>query len=168
MRKMGRTKSGGLRFCADRAGRRDLGPGSKVFSCGRWDLNPHGIATTRSLVLLVCQFRHFRKKKIFRPFFMQEKGLEPSLYCYNRHLKPARLPIPPFLRANSILLDFGTIVNTIFEFFSYFFLVQKNPRKYGIFAATSNNTALQKSTLPRECASRGAFLLYGKGFHTFV
>ncbi len=28
--------------------------------CGRWDLNPHGIAATRSLVLLVCQFRHFR------------------------------------------------------------------------------------------------------------
>ena len=28
---------------------------------------------------------------------MQEKGLEPSLYCYNRHLKPARLPIPPLL-----------------------------------------------------------------------
>ena len=30
------------------------------FSCGRWDLNPHGLAVTRSLVLLVCQFRHFR------------------------------------------------------------------------------------------------------------
>ena len=28
--------------------------------CGRWDLNPHGVPTTRSLVLLVCQFRHFR------------------------------------------------------------------------------------------------------------
>ena len=28
--------------------------------CGRWDLNPHDIAATRSLVLLVCQFRHFR------------------------------------------------------------------------------------------------------------
>ena len=28
---------------------------------------------------------------------MQEKGLEPSRYCYHRHLKPARLPIPPFL-----------------------------------------------------------------------
>ncbi len=28
--------------------------------CGRWDLNPHDIAVTRSLVLLVCQFRHFR------------------------------------------------------------------------------------------------------------
>ena len=31
-----------------------------LFSCGRWDLNPHGVTTTRSLVLLVCQFRHFR------------------------------------------------------------------------------------------------------------
>ena len=29
-------------------------------SCGRWDLNPHDVTTTRSLVLLVCQFRHFR------------------------------------------------------------------------------------------------------------
>ena len=31
-----------------------------VTECGRWDLNPHDIAITRSLVLLVCQFRHFR------------------------------------------------------------------------------------------------------------
>ena len=28
---------------------------------------------------------------------VQEKGLEPSQYCYYRHLKPARLPIPPSL-----------------------------------------------------------------------
>ena len=28
--------------------------------CGRWDLNPHDVSITRSLVLLVCQFRHFR------------------------------------------------------------------------------------------------------------
>ena len=28
--------------------------------CGGWDLNPHEIAPTRSLVLLVCQFRHLR------------------------------------------------------------------------------------------------------------
>ena len=34
---------------------------------------------------------------------MQKKGLEPSLYCYNRHLKPARLPIPPLLRTEQIL-----------------------------------------------------------------
>ena len=33
-----------------------------------------------------------RGKKI-----MQEAGLEPARYCYHRHLKPARLPIPPFL-----------------------------------------------------------------------
>ena len=24
-------------------------------------------------------------------------GLEPTRYCYHRHLKPARLPIPPLL-----------------------------------------------------------------------
>ncbi len=29
---------------------------------------------------------------------MQEKGLEPSRHCCHRHLKPARLPIPPFLQ----------------------------------------------------------------------
>ena len=33
--------------------------------CGRWDLNPHDIAATRSLVLLVCQFRHFRSLHFF-------------------------------------------------------------------------------------------------------
>ena len=29
-------------------------------SCGRWDLNPHEHTPTRSLVLPVCQFQHFR------------------------------------------------------------------------------------------------------------
>ena len=33
-------------------------------NCGRWDLNPHDIAITRSLVLLVCQFRHFRIRRL--------------------------------------------------------------------------------------------------------
>ena len=37
---------------------------------------------------------------------MQEMGLETTRYCYDRHLKPARLPIPPLLRANSILSVF--------------------------------------------------------------
>ncbi len=36
-------------------------------------------------------------------YLVQKKGLEPSLYCYNRHLKPARLPIPPLLRTEQIL-----------------------------------------------------------------
>ncbi len=34
---------------------------------------------------------------------MQEMGLEPTRYCYHRHLKPARLPIPPLLRTNRII-----------------------------------------------------------------
>ena len=34
--------------------------------CGRWDLNPHDVTTTRSLVLLVCQFRHFRVSGVSR------------------------------------------------------------------------------------------------------
>ena len=32
----------------------------RIIQCGRWDLNPHDVSITRSLVLLVCQFRHFR------------------------------------------------------------------------------------------------------------
>ena len=35
---------------------------------------------------------------IFKQKKMQEMGLEPTRYCYHRHLKPARLPIPPLLR----------------------------------------------------------------------
>ncbi len=34
---------------------------------------------------------------------MQEKGLEPSWYCYHTDLNRARLPIPPFLHAKIIL-----------------------------------------------------------------
>ena len=34
-----------------------------ILLCGRWDLNPHGTNATRSLVLLVCQFRHFRRPR---------------------------------------------------------------------------------------------------------
>ena len=50
---------------------------------------------------------------------MQEKGLEPSLYCYNRHLKPARLPIPPLLHRGIsadllILPSFSAFVNRFF------------------------------------------------------
>ena len=35
--------------------------------------------------------------KASRKKIMQEMGLEPTRYCYHRHLKPARLPIPPLL-----------------------------------------------------------------------
>ncbi|MGN0389808.1 MAG: hypothetical protein ACI4L2_03260, partial [Wujia sp.] len=38
--------------------------------------------------------------------------LEPTRYCYHRHLKPARLPIPPLpLAAFRIISFIGVIVN---------------------------------------------------------
>ena len=49
---------------------------------------------------------------------MQEMGLEPTRYCYHRHLKPARLPIPPLLRTSVILHGFTFSVNHFFKFFS--------------------------------------------------
>ena len=39
----------------------------KKKKCGRRDLNPHGIATTGTWSLRVCQFRHFRITAIFIP-----------------------------------------------------------------------------------------------------
>ena len=61
--------------------------------CGRWDLNPHDHTTTRSLVLPVCQFQHFRIYYLYcMNTVMQEKGLEPSRYCYHMDLNHARLP----------------------------------------------------------------------------
>ena len=88
-----------------------------ISRCGKWDLNPHDLAATRTLILLVYQFRHSRILLIIfaslrstrlslKPFFkemMQKKGLEPSRHCCHRHLKPARLPIPPLLRTRCII-----------------------------------------------------------------
>ena len=101
---MGRTKSGGLRFCADRAGRRDLGPGSKVFSAQKERIKPFGLTLsfhaedgtwthtsampTRSLVLLVCQFRHFRLPHQFMQLwiiFIRFISLTQDI-VYQRHL----------------------------------------------------------------------------------
>ena len=53
-------------------------------------------------------------------------GLEPTRYCYHRHLKPARLPIPPLLHfyiycvllsTKYILHDKEEIVNKKLDFF---------------------------------------------------
>ena len=35
-----------------------------IFSCGRRDLNPHDREATRTLILLVYQFQHFREQAI--------------------------------------------------------------------------------------------------------
>ena len=45
---------------------------------------------------------------------MQEMGLEPTRHCCHRHLKPARLPIPPLLRTNDIVSDNGRKVKYLF------------------------------------------------------
>ncbi len=46
--------------------RKSLENSRLLTECGRWDLNPHDTNVTRSLVLLVCQFRHFRMTALFR------------------------------------------------------------------------------------------------------
>ena len=39
-------------------------------------------------------------------FLMRKMGLEPTRYCYHRHLKPARLPIPPLPRTAFRIISF--------------------------------------------------------------
>ena len=59
-----------------------------------WDIHIkcENIVNQSNQKALKCQ-----SVNILRLFTMQEKGLEPSRHCCHRHLKPARLPIPPFL-----------------------------------------------------------------------
>ena len=45
----------------------------------------------RRIHFVLCDFFKENKKRV------QEAGLEPAQSCDHRHLKPARLPIPPFL-----------------------------------------------------------------------
>ena len=45
---------------------------------------------------------------------VQKMGLEPTRPCGHRHLKPARLPIPPLLQANRILTQHPICVNIQF------------------------------------------------------
>ena len=48
-------------------------------------------------------------------FFMQEMGLEPTRHCCHRHLKPARLPIPPLLRTKTTIQKYRAQVNKNFS-----------------------------------------------------
>ena len=54
---------------------------------------------------------------------MQEKGLEPSWYCYHTDLNRARLPIPPFLHARNIVSSSTGNVNAKFLCRLYFFMI---------------------------------------------
>ena len=65
---------------------------------------------------------------------MQEMGLEPTRSCDHRHLKPARLPIPPLLHFVSsrsrdcliIIPHFVLNVNSFFNFFYFFYFCCKS------------------------------------------
>ena len=49
------------------------------------------LSISRQPHFVLCDFFKENKKRV------QEAGLEPAQSCDHRHLKPARLPIPPFL-----------------------------------------------------------------------
>ena len=85
---------------------------------------PLALPALRSLLPRICRRASYSIPGIKR---MQEAGLEPARYCYHRHLKPARLPIPPFLHliSSSDFLSLTTDilpalipeVNSFFYFF---------------------------------------------------
>ena len=55
---------------------------------------------------------------------MQEMGLEPTRPCGHRHLKPARLPIPPLLQFSStrfiLYVAAFEVKDEIFRFYAFF------------------------------------------------
>ena len=77
---------------------------------------------------------------------MQEMGLEPTRYCYHRHLKPARLPIPPLLRAICSISVFSYLVNNFFQ--QYFKKSQHviSTRNWGKKPKNTLNKAVQDIT----------------------
>ena len=60
-------------------------------------------------------------------FLMRKMGLEPTRYCYHRHLKPARLPIPPLPRTAFRIISFLSAnvnrkidkIETLFDFYLF-------------------------------------------------
>ena len=80
----------------------------------------------------ICQFSKKAQKnlakssarsKIYK-YAMQKMGLEPTRYCYHRHLKPARLPIPPLLLAWNN--NYSTRQHLIRQVFFWIYM-SKNP-----------------------------------------
>ena len=57
-------------------------------------------------------------------------GLEPARYCYHRHLKPARLPIPPYPHIYFLFdnKNYFNIVSTKSQYLSEKNIRQKNGR----------------------------------------
>ena len=80
-------------------------------------------------------------------FVMQKMGLEPTRYCYHRHLKPARLPIPPLLRTNRIMPQLKKNVKQFFEKINLIIDINTKIKKI---------EKIQKST----CHFYGSLILY--------
>ena len=62
--------------------------------------------------------------------WMQKMGLEPTRHCCHRHLKPARLPIPPLLRTNMIIDVCEEEVKGKMKFCEYPVTVRRLPEGY--------------------------------------
>ena len=108
---------------------------SVLKSCGRWDLNPHKAPMlTRSLVLLVCQFRHFRISHFIGNFQCGRWDLNPHGANAHKILSLARLPVPTLphdrislgffifsLATSDSIAKWILYVNTLFSKVFYFF-----------------------------------------------
>ena len=64
--------------------------------------SPHTTCCHVAAMSIYFLFFCTKKKKSFDFFFVQKMGLEPTRHCCHRHLKPARLPIPPFLHKPNV------------------------------------------------------------------
>ena len=80
----------------------------------------------------------------------REMGLEPTRYCYHRHLKPARLPIPPLLRTNDILSNVGEMSITFFRLF-----VSSVRWHFFVFRNSVESFASRRHLLLVECSGMG-------------
>ncbi len=154
---------------------------TRFLSCGRWDLNPHDIAATRSLVLLVCQFRHFRscdeshkryniiffdKSQLYFYFFAQKNlqtdvcrflivrkmGLEPTRHCCHKILSLARLPIPTLPHAcNGVFRAANSMISLSAEEVNRIFIKRSDQRT--IRTVFTSNARKSSSSVPSATGS---------------
>ena len=104
-RKMGRTRSGGPRLCADRSAAETLNPGFKErFALTSKRAKPFGLT-------------------LFD--VMRKMGLEPTRYCYHKILSLARLPVPtlPHSRYENICHNDLTIITNVPKNVNYYFQI---------------------------------------------
>ena len=96
------------------------------------------------------------QKEIREQKRMQEMGLEPTRSCDHRHLKPARLPIPPLLHfyvsVISWLLDYNTSVREKCQ--------QENEKNLKNFIENWKNLSMTELFLAWNSVEKTIFLWY--------